>query len=356
MGTTDSITFNRILTTAASWHASDVHFIIGSGPIVRVDGKLSTLDNEPIINAEFMEALTATILTDGQRQELTKQKEIVAAYSLNPQLRFKITAFYQRGSLSVSFHLIAAKLHRLAELGLPPAVQNFSRLTKGLVLITGPYGSGKTTTLNALVNEINEQRAANVVTIEQPIEYLFVNNKSVIEQREVGRDALSFEQAITAATREDVDVIVVAEANSTGVITGLLDAAEASRLVISTMPTESVLASIEKILNSYPADEQPKVRVQLANVLTGIVSQRLLPKVGGGLVLVAEVMVPTAPIRAVIRDGALFQLTNVLQTSREAGLVSFDRGLAKLVQDGVILLDDALLYAQDPAYVKSLSR
>ncbi|MBI3572734.1 MAG: Flp pilus assembly complex ATPase component TadA [Candidatus Kerfeldbacteria bacterium] len=356
MGATDSITLKRIITTAASWRASDLHFIIGSPPMLRVDGKLVPLENETNISPEFMTTVVATLLTTEQRQRLDEKKEVIIATSLNPQLRFKISVLYQRGGLAVSIHFINSTMKSLRDLGLPPAVQEFSQLPRGLVLITGPYGAGRTTTMNAIINDINQTRNASIVTVEQPIEYLFVNNKSMIEQREVGRDALSAAQAITMASREDIDVIVVSEASGAEVLGAILEAAEASRLVISTMNTSSVLATIENIFNSFPAGDLAKVRNQLSNVLAGIVSQRLLPRVGGGVVVVAEVMIPTPPVRAVIRDGALFQLSNVLQTSREAGLVSLDRSLAELVKARTIALEDALASAQDPATVKALSK
>ncbi len=354
MGATDSITLNRILTTAAGWHASDLHFVVGTAPVVRVDGKLVGLDDEPISTPEFIESVVATLLTEPQQQKLKEQKEMVVGFSLNPQVRFKASVVYQRGSLAISLHFIPTKLKRLSELQLPEAVGKFTQISKGLVLLTGPYGSGRTTTMNAIINEINQSRTANIITIEQPIEYQFVNDKSIIEQREVGRDALSAEQAIMSASREDVDVIVVSEVTSREAISAMLEAAEASRLVISTMSTDSVMATIEKLLNFFPADESSKVRIQLAGVLAGIVSQRLLPKVGGGQVAVAEVMIPSPPTRAVLRDGAMAQLGNVMQTSREPGTVSFDRSLAQMAKDGIISNDDALANSQDKAVLKSL--
>lgn len=356
MGSTDSIALNRILTTAASLHASDLHFLIGSPPILRVDGKLTALDQEPIVTADFLEAIAATFLTDDQRQRLQQQKELVVAYSLNPQIRFKVSAIYQRGSLALTLHFIAAQPPRLADLGLPEVVTDLANLTKGLVLITGAYGSGRTTTMNALIEEINRTRSVNIVTIEQPIEHLFVNNKSVIEQREVGRDALSYAQAITTASREDVDVIVVSEADGPEVLAAILDASEASRLVISTMSTDSVLATIEKILNTFPADQQPKARTQLSGVLAAILTQHLIPKTGGGLLLVADLLLPTSPVRSVIRDGALVQLANVIQTARQPGVVPIDRQLAKLVDEGTVTPEDAMLHAQDPNAIQRRGR
>lgn len=356
MGATDSITFNRILTTAAGWHASDLHFVVGNQPTVRIDGKLKMLADEQIITPEFITVVAKTVLTETQLQQLATQKDITTAFSLNPQIRFKVTAVYQRGSLAISLHVISPTVRRLEDLQLPAAVSNFAKLTKGIVLVTGPYGSGKTTTLNALINAINSTRAATIVTVESPIEYLFVNNQSLIEQREIGRDALTSEQAIIAASKEDIDVIVVSEITTPSVIAACLDAADASRLVLTTMTSDSVLGTIEKILNSFPSADLGKIRAQLSSVLAGIVSQRLVPKIGGGQVAVTEVMVPTPPVRAVIRDGALIQLSNVLQTSREGGLVSFDRSLAQLVTSGVITLEDAMLNAQDPNSLRGLNR
>lgn len=356
MGTTDTITLNRILSTAASWRASDLHFIIGNAPILRVDGKLVTLEDEQPISPDFMDDIVAILLTDEQRATLATNKEIAVAYSFNPQIRFKVSAYYQRGALAVTLHFIGTTVKRVAELGLPEAANQLAKMTHGLVLVTGPYGSGRTTTMNAMINDINQERSVNIVTIEQPIEHLFINNKSIIEQREIGRDALSVAQALTTASREDVDVIVVSEASGYEVINGMLDAAESSRLVISTMNTDSVLSTIEKIINAFPSNDVQKARVQLSNVLAGIISQRLLPKIGGGLVAVAEVMIPTQPIRAVIRDGALFQLQNVLQTARDSGMISMDQSLAALVRDGTILIEDALAHAKDPSYVRAQSR
>lgn len=352
MGATDSITLNRILTTAAGWHASDLHFVVGSAPVLRVDGRLVAMDGEQIATPEFLDSVAATLLTDEQRKTLQDKKEVVIGYSLNQQIRFKVSAVFQRGSLAITLHFIPATTKNIEELGLPESIVQFTSMSKGLVFITGPYGSGRTTTLNAIISHINQHRSVNIVTIEQPIEFQFINDKSIIEQREVGRDALTPEQAIITASREDVDVIVAAEANSPAVIAALLEAAEASRLVLTTMSTDSVLATIEKILNSFAASDVPKIRTQLSAVLAGIVSQRLLPKVGGGLAVAAEVMIPTAPIRSVLRDGALSQLANVIQTSRGAGSISLDRALTKLVKDGMISQEDAEQNALDPSSLK----
>lgn len=356
MPTTDSIVIQRILTTAAEYRASDIHMTIGNPPILRVDGKLVALEQEPVVTPDFMTTLTEMFLTPEQRQELVEEREIVTAFMLENRIRFKVSMFYQRGFLAASLRLISSEIKPLAELGLPKVVETFVNLTKGLVLVTGPFGSGRTATVAALVNEINKTRTANIITIEKPIEHLYMNDRSFIEQREVGRDTKSFQQALETASREDVDVIVVSEMEEPEIILAVLAAAESSRLIISTMNTDSVLKTVEKIINSAPPELEAKVKGQLAGTLEGIVSQRLLPRAGGGRILVAEVMIPTGPIRTVIRDGALYQLQNMLQTSREGGSISLDRGLAELVKTGEIGLEDAMAHAVDPNNMKLLVR
>jgi len=356
MATTDSIVIQRILTTAAEYRASDLHLTVGNPPILRVDGKLVALEQEQVITPEFMEVLSEMFLTPDQREELTRERELVTAFMLENRIRFKVSMFYQRGFLAASLRLISSDIKPLSELGLPKVVESFVNLTKGLVLVTGPFGSGRTATVAALVNEINKTRTANIVTIEKPVEHLYLNDRSFIEQREVGRDTKSFQQALETASREDVDVIVVSEMEEPDVIQAVLNAAESSRLVISTMNTDSVLKTVEKIINSAPPELETKVKSQLAGTLEGIVSQRLLPRVGGGRILVAEVMVPAPAVRTVIRDGQLYQLQNMLQTSREAGTISLDRSLAELVKTGEIMMEDAMAYAIDPGNLKLMTR
>lgn len=356
METNAAIAIERILTTAAEYRASDLHLSPGNPPILRVDGKLLALEGEQMMTPDFV-AQTASLFLDAEQQKtLEREKELIVAASLKGKLRFKMSLFHQKGSLAASLRFIPSQIRSVRELGLPTAVEQFTALSKGLVLITGPFGSGRTATLAALVQTINLGRAAHIVTIEKPIEFLYVNNRSIIEQREVGRDTVSFAQALLTASREDVDVIVVSEMEDPEVVRAVLAAAQSSRLVISTMNTDSVLKTIETILYSFPQDEQEKVRLQLSETLEGIVSQRLLPRVGGGRVVVAEILTPTPPVRSVIRDGALFQLNTILQTSREAGMASLDRSLAELVKTGEILMDDALAVSVDRTNLKMMVR
>ncbi|MFH0853739.1 MAG: PilT/PilU family type 4a pilus ATPase [bacterium] len=356
MPSADSITIQKILATAAEYGASDIHLIPGNPPILRVDGKLAPLESEAMITPDVMEALEELMLNPDQQNELAKNKELITATSLENHSRFKVSFFYQKGLLSASLRMIPLQLRNLKELGLPAIVEKFADLSKGLVLITGPFGSGRTATLAALISEINRRRAVHIITIEQPIEHIFVNEKSIIEQREVGRDTNSYEQALTTASREDVDVIMVSEMDSAAVVRSIMTVTETNRLVLSTMNTDSVMKTIEKIIDSYPVEEEEQVRRSIAENLQGIVSQRLLPRVGGGRIIVAEIMIPNDAVRSVIREGQIFQLNSILQTSREEGMISLDRYLAELVRTGEILMDDAMVHAVDRRHVSVMLR
>ena len=356
MTSTDSIAIKKILATAAEYGASDLHLSPGNPPILRIDGKLTPLETEPIITPDFMTAVVELLLTPEQRTVLELEKEIVTAVNLDNRSRFKISLFHEKGVLAASLRLVPTQIKSIRELGLPPVVERFADLTDGLVLVTGPFGSGRTATMAAIVNAINQHRTAHIVTIEQPIEFLFTNSQSIIEQREVGPDTRSFEQALATAAREDVDVIMVSEMEEPKVVRAVLAVAETNRLVISTMNTDSVLKTIEKIISSYPPEEEIQARRLVAETLQGIVSQRLLPRVGGGRIVVAEIMVPTDPVRSVIRDGAIYQLASILQTSREEGMVSFDRYLAELVKTGEIAMADALTHAHDRRHVSLMAQ
>jgi len=356
MASNVDLTISRILSTGAEYKASDLHMTVGNPPILRVDGKLLPLADEQIITPDFMSDFTDFVLSAEQKKILNENKEIVTAFTMPNKIRLKINIFFQKGVLAASLRFIPATIKNIKELGLPPIVENFTQLTKGLLIITGPFSSGRTATVAALINAINKTRACHIMTIEKPIENIFVNNKSIIEQREVGRDTKSFEQALSTASREDVDVIMVSEMQERTVFQSVLNAAESSRLVISSMNTDTVLKTIEKIINSFPPEEEEKVRIQLSETLEGIVCQRLLPRVGGGRIVVAEVMIPTPPIRTVIKEGAFYQLQNIIQTAREEGTISLDRAMAELVRTGEILMDDALAHATDRANLKIMTR
>jgi len=347
METTQQTAINRILTRAAEYKASDLHLSIGNPPIVRVDGKLKPLQDEKILDPEFIKKIADSFLTEEQKEILEREKQVVMTYAFQNKARFKINIFFQKGYLNISLRLIPETIPELKVLGLPESVNNFASLSKGLLIIAGPFGSGRTTTAFSLIDQINKSRAEHMVTIEKPIEYLVSNEKSIVEQREVGRDTKSFEQALNLTLKEDVNVVMVSEMDEPSVISAALDVADSGRLLISLMNTDSVVKTVERIIESFPVDEQEAIRAKLADNLQGVLCQRLVPKAGGGRVAVAEVLIPNSAVRSIIKDGDISQINNILQTSRSEGMVSLDKSLSDLAKSGVISQDDAKKYAAD---------
>lgn len=356
MQTSKQLEINRILKTVAEYKASDLHLTVGNPPILRIDGKLTPLQEESLLTPDFIQGVVESFLDDKQKEILEREREIVVAYTLENKARFKVNIFYQKGHPSVSLRYVPPTIKTIQELNLPPIVKEFTKLEKGLVLICGPFGSGRTTTMTSLVDQINKSRAEHIITIEKPIEYLFVNNKSVIEQREVGLDVLSFERALESVSEEDVDIIMLSKIEGVEIIEEVLNVASSGRLVLANMDTDSAFKTVEEIIASFPPERQSQGRVHLADSLEGIISQRLVPRTGGGLVLACEVLIPNQAIRSIIRDGALYQLNNILLTSRGEGMVSLDRSLAELVKKGEILLEDALNYAIDRNNLKTMTK
>lgn len=350
------LTLERLLTRVAEYRASDLHLTVAMPPVLRVDGRLVTLADEATVTPDLMNTFLEQLLTDDQRAALERDHSIVFTYALGNKARFKANIFYQRGYPSASLRYIASQIRTVRELGLPPIIEQFARMPKGLVIISGTFGSGRSATLAALVDLINRERAEHILTIERPIEHLFINAKSVVEQREVGHDTGSFENALENSFQEDVNVVMLSELEGPSVTGVALKVAESGRLVLSTMNTDSAVRTVEKIITSFPRGEQDQARIQLAEVLQGVVAQRLLPRNGGGSVVAAEVLTVTPAIRSVIRDGVIYQINTILQTSREEGMVPLDRALAEKVRSGEILIDEALAHANDRNGLKLLLR
>lgn len=344
----------QLLSKVPEYGASDVHLTVGMTPILRRDGQLSTLTDEPVVTPDVMDAVLEQLFTPDQRTALERDKSLMTTYDLGNKARFKVNAFYQKGHPSVSLHYIVPTLQSITSLGLPKIVEQFAQFRNGLVLICGPFGSGRSSTLAALVEIINQQREAHILTIEHPIEHLFVNEKSIIEQREVGKDSPSFEQALADSLQEDVDVIMISELDTQQVLSTAIKVAASGRLVLSTLSTSSAVAAIEKMLSSFPAGEQEQARAELSETLQGVVAQILLPRTGGGRIAVAEVLTVNAPIRSIIRDGDLYQIQTILQTSREEGMIPLDRALAEQARAGMITADDALQHASDARAMQTM--
>lgn len=348
-------TLNRILTSAVKHHASDLHLVVGKQPVIRVDDKLISLEEE-VLTADFLKQLTEDLLNQEQKENLNQAKEITFIYNLAEQARFKANAFYQKGCLSISWRLIPTKVKTPGELGLPAVVNKFIQLKKGLVIVAGPFGSGRTTTVVSLLEEINKSRAEHIITIERPIEFLFTNKKSIIDQREVGKDTNSFKDALENCQEEDVDILMVEEVVEPAVLALTLDMANAGNLVFAVMNTDSVIQTMEKIFFSFQSFERERIKNLLANGLEGIVVQRLLPQIGGGRALAVEILMATLAVKSIIREEKIYQLKSILQTSKEEGMITLDKSLVDLVKQGKIEKGEALAQAANQEDFESFFR
>jgi twitching motility protein PilT len=355
MASADSV-IDKILTIAAKKKASNIHLTVGSFPVLRIDEKLLELPDEAIVTDDFLRQLAESWLEISQMQELTKNKEIVFTKELNKKFRFKINFFFQKGFLSASLKVIYGKIPALLSLGLPKSVHSLPEKNSGLIAVCGPYDSGRSTTVNSIIEEINRKRNKNIIVIEKPIEYLFTNQKSIIEQREVGRDAISFAEAIRSAQQSDVDVISVGVNSEQEAVPLAVEFANSGRLAFIIMDATSSTQAIEEIISSFPVQEKERAGMLLADSLISIISQRLVPRRGGGLVLAAEVLLATEAVRSLIKEGKTKQLTTVLQSSREEGMVSMDQSLAELVLIHEVAVDKALEYASDKENFRSIAR
>ena len=356
MDTQQKLILDKILSTAAEQKASDIHLSVGSPPILRIDGKLITLKDEAIITKEFMKGFSTVVLDIDQLKHLEKNKEIVLAYQFQKRARFRVNMFYQKRVLAAYLRLIGDRIIPINQLGLPNSIEKLGELKEGLLIFSGEFGSGKTTTSAAFIDHINRVKSKYILTIERPIEYIFSNQKCIIEQREVGRDAISFEQALSSIVQEDVDVLFVSELSSPEIIKHVLTIAASGRLVIANVEADTIVKTLEHIMNSFSSDEQTQVLDQLSVNLAGIVCQRLVSKIGGGQAAVAEILTSTQATQSLIKEGSLYKLNNVIQTSREEGMISLDWSLAELIKTNQVQLDDALKQANDPQQLQYMLR
>lgn len=337
-------------------NASDLHLHVGLPPMMRLDGALTPITGYQKLNAEEVETLVFAILDEDQRRILLKDKEFDFSFAFGDLGRFRVNAFHERGNLAASLRLIPNQIKTIAELGLPPVIQNFAEFPRGLVLITGPTGSGKSTTLAALVDKINSEKAQHIITIEDPIEFTHKSKRSAVIQREVHYDTYSFSAALRSALRQDPDIVLIGEMRDLETISAAITIAETGHLVFATLHTNSAAQSIDRMIDVFPPHQQPQVRSQLANVLQGICAQRLIPAIGGGRVVSAEVLVANPAVRNIIREGKTHQLDAVIQTGADQGMQTMDRTLVKLVQTGVITYDNAREYAVDIVEFERLMR
>src|SRR5581483_3195922 len=327
--------------------ASDLHIQVGLPPMLRVDGSLTPVPEADVLDEEAIEALIFAILDEDQKQILLKDKEFDFSFAYGDLGRFRVNAFHERGNMAAALRLIPNEILTVEQLGLPSIVSKFSTYPRGLVLVTGPTGSGKSTTLAAMLHKINNERASHIITIEDPIEYTHRSKKSVIVQREVHYDTYSFSAALRSALREDPDVVLIGEMRDLETIASAITIAETGHLVFATLHTNSAAQSIDRMIDVFPPHQQPQIRSQLGNMLQAICSQRLVPALAGGRIAAAEILVATPAVRNIIREGKNYQLEAVIQTGAEYGMQSMDRTLVNLIHTGVISYDEARNYAVD---------
>lgn len=326
---------------------SDLHLQVGLPPMLRVDGALVAVTGASVLNEESVESLIFAILDDEQKQILLKDKEFDFSFAFGDLGRFRVNAFHERGNLAAALRLIPSEILSTEQLGLPKIVEKFADYPRGLVLITGPTGSGKSTTLASLIHKINSEKAAHIITIEDPIEYTHKSNKSVIVQREVHYDTYSFSAALRSSLRQDPDVVLLGEMRDLETIAAAITIAETGHLVFATLHTNGAAQSIDRMIDVFPPHQQPQIRAQLSNILRAICSQRLVPSIGGGRIAAAEVMIATPAVRNIIREGKTHQLEAVIQTGAEYGMQSMDKTLAGLIHAGTITYDEARNVAVD---------
>jgi twitching motility protein PilT len=351
-----TLKIESLLEIVIRFDASDLHLQVGLPPILRVDGSLKPIEEQPVLDDKTVEQLIYSILDDEQKEILIKDKEVDFSFAFGDYGRFRVNAFHERGNLAAALRLIPAKIRTLEELEMPKILNEFTKIPRGLVLVTGPTGSGKSTTLAAMVDRINTDRASLILTIEDPIEYAHQSKKSIVVQREIHYDTYSFAAALRSSLRQDPDVVLIGEMRDLETIAAAVTIAETGHLVLATLHTNSAAQSIDRMIDVFPPHQQQQIRVQLAGMLQGIVSQRLVPSIGGGRVVAAEILVATAAVRNIIREGKTHQLDAVIQTGAEYGMQSMDRQLADLIQSGKITYDEAKNFALDVTELDRLMR
>ncbi len=350
------VRIESLLEECVRTKASDLHLQVGLPPILRIDGALQPVSGYGNLDEPTVERLIFSTLEEDQKQILIKDKEFDYSFSFGDLGRFRVNAFHEKGNLAGAFRLIPNEIQSISELGMPSVVTSFADFPRGLVLVTGPTGSGKSTTLAALVDKINREKSVHIITIEDPIEFTHKSLRSVVVQREVHYDTYSFSAALRSALREDPDVVLIGEMRDLETISAAITIAETGHLVFATLHTNSASQSIDRMIDVFPPHQQPQVRSQLSNILQAICAQRLVPAIGGGRVVAAEILIANPAVRSVIREGKTHQLDTIIQTGADQGMQTMDRTLVKLIQTGAITYDSAREFAVDLQEFERLAR
>ena len=344
----------ELLKIAIQEKASDIHFSVAHPPTLRVERKLIPLMKFKILTSEDTRELAFVLLTEEQRERFLKIKEIDFSYRFENIARFRVNAFFQKEEISVAMRLIPTEVKTIEELNLPPILHEFTKATQGFVLVTGPSSHGKSTTLAALIDEINHQKAVHIITIEDPIEYFFEDDRAIVDQREIGLDTLSFAKALRSTFRQDPDVIMVGEMRDPETIATAITAAETGHLVFSTLHTNDASQTIHRIVDTFPPAQQGQIRAQLSGSLLGVIAQRLVPRIKGGLIPACEIMISTSAVANLIRENKIHEIPMVIETSAEMGMITLNKALANLVRAKEITMRTALEYSLNPVELRKL--
>ena len=335
----------QILEEAVKRGAADVHLMVGVYPTLRIDGRLTPLTNAGDPSVEYIEKLVLSLCSPEQKELLMTNKEIDFSFALGKVARFRVNAFYQKGYLSAALRLIPSRIPTLEELHLPKLLGNVSKLRQGFILVTGPTGHGKSTTIASMLNQINETTSSHIVTVEDPIEYVYPSKKALIAQREMHLDTHSWEIALRSVLREDPDVVLVGEMRDYETIEAALTIAETGHLVFATLHTNSAAQTVDRIVGVFPDKQQDQIKLQLSNVLEAVISMRLIPASQGGRYPALEILLSTSAIKNVIREGKTHLIDNIIQTSSQIGMVTLENSLAVMVNSGKVSLETAMSYS-----------
>ncbi len=344
----------KILDSAIEKKATDVHLSPGRAPMLRINGKLVTLEKEPSLTDKDTKELTFSFLPEERKEQFLSQRDIDLSFDHNNKARFRVNIYYQLGQISIAMRLIPNKIRDIKELNLPDIIYDIAKAPQGFFLVVGPSGHGKSAALAALIDEINHTRQEHIVTIEDPVEYLFTEDKCVINQREVGEDVQNFHRGLREVFRQDPDVIMIGEMRDPETISSAVTAAETGHLVLTTLHTNTAAQTVDRIIDSFPPYQQNQIRMQLSSTILGILSRRLLPCLKGGVINAVELMIANSAIRNLIREGKTHQIDMIIETSSNEGMISLNRSLADLVNRKLVSLEEAELRSTNLTELKML--
>lgn len=344
----------NLMRLVAQQKASDLHLVVGRYPTLRIDGRLFPLTEDSILTPADTQSMSDVILNEQNKKKLLDEGQADLSYNFEGKARFRVNVFFQQGFVSIAMRMIPREIKRLEELNMPEILYDFIKFSQGLVLVVGPVGHGKSTTLAALINEINHTQEKHIVTIEDPIEYIYEQDRSIINQREIYQDSKSFQAALTSVFREDANVVLIGELRDLESIGTAMTAAETGHLIFATLHTNDSAQTIDRIIDVFPAHQQNQVRTQLANTLLGVISQRLIPKVDGGRIPAVEIMIKNHAVENLIREGKAYQIDNIIETASEQGMITMDKSLADLVRRGIVSIDSASAFAKDSNNFRNL--